>query len=121
MPALKAGVDELVSYNQSQLELLGKDIQEEENAERDLSLPDPQHVLLVNIITDFCLYLNGSLDGNVDQGSSEIRGGAKLEELFNSTYWSAIGAIVPLDQVSEVETWTQIRNSWVRMGTKCQV
>ncbi|OQV17972.1 Dynamin-1-like protein [Hypsibius exemplaris] len=110
MPQLKNGVDELVADNQAALEALGKSIADEE--ETGTTEPDPQRVAVINVINDFCRFLRGSLEGNVDQGSKEVRGGAKLEDLFNNTYWDALGAIVALDNVSEVDTWTTIRNSW---------
>ena len=57
-----------------------------------------------------------SLDGDVDRGSTEVRGGAKLEELFNTTYWNTLGQIVPLSDVSLLNAWFQIRNAWVSAG-----
>ncbi|XP_055346696.1 uncharacterized protein LOC129594136 [Paramacrobiotus metropolitanus] len=120
LPALKAAVDEMVSENHGHLISLGEDVHRKftDPENRDPSLPDPGHKLVVSVITKFVEYFRGALTGDVDQGNTEVRGGARIEELFNETYWNALTAIIPLDDVSEQQVWTQIRNSW---GTERQM
>ena len=111
LPALRAAVDEMASRHQTELAALGERVLEDES--REGSHPDPEYALIVKVVGDFVEYFKGALDGTFDQKSKEVKGGTRMEELFNETYWNALDAIIPLEGVSELDVWTQIRNSWV--------
>ncbi|XP_055351896.1 dynamin-1-like protein [Paramacrobiotus metropolitanus] len=121
LPALKAAVNEMVSDSQMQLSALGEDVHSKlmnSEASRNPLIPNPGHVLVVSVIDQFVNYFKGAIQGDVDQGNTEVKGGSRIEELFNVTYWDALTGIVPLTGTSDLQVWTQIRNAW---GTERQM
>lgn len=103
----------MIGQYDKELKALGENIQVNPTDTPDPSKPDPDYALILRVVDQFVNYFKGSLDGTVDQGGKEVKGGACIEEKFNEKYWNDLETIIPLDNVSDLETWTEIRNSWV--------
>ncbi|OWA53987.1 putative Dynamin-1-like protein [Hypsibius exemplaris] len=64
---------------------------------------------VISVIDRFCHTLIESINGRIYLGSRQVRGGALLEQRFNTLYRNSLDNIDPLGDMSTAETWSKIK------------
>ncbi|OWA53989.1 Dynamin-1-like protein [Hypsibius exemplaris] len=66
---------------------------------------------VVGAIEKFCTSFIESINGRIDLGHGRLRGGVRVEQLFNSLYWDNLDYIYPLSDITKAEAWNIIKNA----------
>lgn len=102
LPDMKARLNTLMGQTRQELERLGEGIGGENG----------QSALVLRLMTQFSRDFVSSVDGtSVGISTKELSGGARIYYIFNDVFGAALSAISPLQNLSDSDIRTAIRNS----------
>jgi dynamin 1-like protein len=102
LPDMKSKLNTLIGQTQQELQYYG---------DPSIESPQNQGLLVLRLLTDFARNFNSSIEGSSPQNGIQLCGGAKIYDIFNSIFGSALKSINPNKNLTYQDIRTAIRNS----------